>query len=406
MDSLIATCARLLAAGDVLNALNLVALRDDPPALALRGVAMARLGDYARARDLLEQAARQFGSHEPVQKARCVVAGAEVALAMRELDRPAPELAAALTILTARKDHANALQARLIMARRFLLLGRLEEAAATVADLDTNGVPASLAAVAALVQAELALRSLHMERVHTAMHRAQAAADQAGIPALQAEVNAMQKTLLRPAASLVSKHDSRTLTLAEVADLVSSPALVIDGCRRGVSVDGAWLSLSRRPILFELLRALAGAWPGDISRQSLIATVFRLYQPDESHRARLRVEMGRLRKLISPMAQIDATRDGYALVPRNDRRIILLAPPIDSEAAALLALLADGAPWSTAALALAMGASQRTIQRALADLQTSGEVHAVGKPRARRWVSSSLAGFTTILLLPSVLALK
>ena len=174
------------------------------------------------------------------------------------------------------------------------------------------------------------------------MHRAQAAADQAGIPALQAEVNAMQKTLLRPAASLVSKHDSRTLTLAEVADLVSSPALVIDGCRRGVSVDGAWLSLSRRPILFELLRALAGAWPGDISRQSLIATVFRLYQPDESHRARLRVEMGRLRKLISPMAQIDATRDGYALVPRNDRRIILLAPPIDSEAAALLVYRCPG----------------------------------------------------------------
>lgn len=406
MDSLTAACARMLAAGDVLNALKLVALRDDPPALALRGVAMARLGDYARARELLEQAARKFGPHEPVQRARCIVAGAEVALAMRQLDSPLHMLAAALATLQARNDHANALQARLIMARRFLLLGRLQDASATICDLDTAGVPASLVAVAELVQAELALRSLHMERAQTALRRAQAAADQATIPALQAEVTAMQKTLQRPAARLRTADDDKTLTLAEVADLFASTALVVDGCRRGISVDGTWLSLARRPILFELIRALACAWPGDVSRQSLIATVFRLHDPDESHRARLRVEMGRLRKLVSTMAQIEATANGYALMPRDNRSAVVLAPPIDSDAAALLALLADGAPWSTSALAQALGASQRTVQRALADLQASGQVHALGKSRVRRWVSSSLAGFTTILLLPSVLALK
>ncbi|MGH8842304.1 MAG: helix-turn-helix domain-containing protein [Advenella sp.] len=406
MDSLTAACARMLAAGDVLNALKLVALRDDPPALALRGVAMARLGDYARARELLEQAARKFGAHEPVQRARCVVAGAEVALAMRQLDSPLHALAAALATLESRNDHANALQARLIMARRFLLLGRLQGASATVCDIDTNGVPASLAAVAELVQAELALRSLHMERAHTALHRARAAADQANIPALQTEVAAMHKILLRPAARLLTPHDDKALTLAEVADLFTSTALVVDGCRRGISIDGTWLPLARRPILFELIRALASAWPGDVSRQSLIAMVFRLHDPDESHRARLRVEMGRLRKLVSPMAKIEATPSGYVLVPLENRNAVVLAPPIDSDAAALLALLADGAPWSTSALALALGASQRTVQRALADLQTNGQVHAVGKSRVRRWVSSSLAGFTTILLLPSVLALK
>ncbi|HLU02181.1 MAG TPA: helix-turn-helix domain-containing protein [Advenella sp.] len=406
MDSLTAACARMLAAGDVLNAMKLVALRNDPPALALRGVAMARLGDYARARDLLAQAARKFGANEPVQRARCIVAGAEVALAMRQLDSPSHALAAALATLQARNDHANALQARLIMARRFLLLGRLEDASACVRDLDTNGVPASLAAVAELVQAELALRSLHMERAHIALRRAQAAADQATIAALQAEVAAMQKTLMRPAARLLTAHDDKTLTLAEVADLLSSRALVVDGCRRGISVDGTWLPLLRRPILFELVRALASAWPGDVARQSLIATVFRLHDPDESQRARLRVEMGRLRKLVRPLARIEATRDGYAFVPLDNRRTVVLAPPIDSDAAALLALLADGAPWSTSALALALGASQRTVQRTLAELQASGQVHAVGKSRVRRWVSSSLAGFTTILLLPSVLALK
>src|SRR5689334_22503338 len=150
MDSLIAAAARALATGDALGALKRVALRDDPPALALRGIAMAQLGEHPRARELLRRAARGFGAHEELARARCVVAEAEVALAMRDLGGSPRSLAAAASTLEAHADHGNALQARLIAARKFLLLGRLDEAAATLAPLDARGLPASLAAVAAL----------------------------------------------------------------------------------------------------------------------------------------------------------------------------------------------------------------------------------------------------------------
>ncbi|MGZ5165532.1 MAG: helix-turn-helix domain-containing protein, partial [Burkholderiales bacterium] len=162
MDSLIAAAARALAAGDALAALKRVALRDDPPALALRGIAMAQLGEHPRARELLRRAARGFGAHEELARARCVVAEAEVALAMRDLRGSPRSLAAASATLEARADRANALQARLIAVRRLLLLGRLTEAAAALAHLDAHGLPA-LTAVAELAAAELALRSLRTD---------------------------------------------------------------------------------------------------------------------------------------------------------------------------------------------------------------------------------------------------
>ena len=132
MDSLITAAARALAAGDPLAALKRVALRDDPPALALRGIAMAQLGEHARARELLRRAARGFGGQEELSSARCVVAEAEVALAMRDLGGSPRPLAAAAAALDARADLANALQARLIAARRLLLLGRLDETSAAL----------------------------------------------------------------------------------------------------------------------------------------------------------------------------------------------------------------------------------------------------------------------------------
>src|SRR5690606_39598367 len=128
MDSLISAAARALAAGDALSALQRVALRDDPPALALRGIAMAQLGEYLRARELLRRAARGFGAHEALARARCVVAEAEVALAMRDLRGPPRTLADASATLETHGDRANALHARLIAVRRLLLLGRLDEA--------------------------------------------------------------------------------------------------------------------------------------------------------------------------------------------------------------------------------------------------------------------------------------
>jgi hypothetical protein len=406
MDSLIAAAARALTAGDVLGALKRVGVRDDPPALALRGIAMAQLGEYPRARELLRRAARGFGAHEELARARCVVAEAEVALAMRDLGGSPRSLAAAVATLDSRADRANALQARLIAARRLLLLGRLDETAAALSHLDARGLPPSLAAVAELIAAELELRSLRIGPAQAALARAHEAAERARVPALLAEVAEARAALDRPAARRRSAGGEQALRLDEVAALLASGALVVDACRRGLSTGAAWRPLARRPVLFALARALAEAWPGDIDRQALIAQAFRTRRPNESHRARLRVEIGRLRALVAALAHIEATARGFALRPRGARTVVVLAPPIDGDQASLIALLSDGAAWSTSALALALGASQRTIQRALVALEAAGQVRSIGRARARRWLSPPLAGFTTILLLPAALPLE
>ncbi|MCR8960067.1 helix-turn-helix domain-containing protein [Variovorax sp. S2] len=406
MDSLIAASARALAAGDALGALKRVALRDDPPALALRGIAMAQLGEHPRARELLRRAARGFGAHEELARARCLVAEAEVALAMRDLGGSPRSLAAAAATLEAHADHGNALQARLIAARKFLLLGRLDEAAATLAPLDARGLSPSLAAVAELTAAELALRSLRTGVAQAALDRAHEAAERARVPALLAEVAEARAALDRPAARRRSAGGEETLRLHEVEALLASDALVVDACRRGVGAGDAWRPLARRPVLFALARALAEAWPGDVDREALIAYAFNTRYPDETLRARLRVEVGRLRALVAPLAGIEATARGFVLKPHGGREVAVLAPPIDGDQASLLALLSDGAAWSTSALALALGASQRTVQRALAELETAGRVRAIGRARAQRWLSPPLTGFTTILLLPAALPIE
>ncbi|RZL89246.1 MAG: helix-turn-helix domain-containing protein [Variovorax sp.] len=403
MDSLIAASARALAAGDALGALKRVALRDDPPALALRGIAMAQLGEHPRARELLRRAARGFGAHEELARARCIVAEAEVALAMRDLGGSPRSLAAAAATLEARADRANALQAQLIAARRLLLLGRLEEAAAALSRIDAQGLAPSLAAVAELTAAELALRSLRIGPAQLALARAHEAADRARVPALLAEVAEARAALDRPAARRLTADGEQALRLEEVAALLTSGALVLDACRRGLRAGDAWQPLARRPVLFALARALAEAWPRDVDREALIERAFHTRHPDETHRARLRVEIGRLRALVAALASIDATAQGFVLKPHDGRDVVVLAPHIDGEQASLVALLSDGAAWSTSALALALGASQRTVQRALAELEATDRVRSIGRARARRWLSPPLAGFTTILLLPAAL---
>jgi len=406
MDSLIAASARALAAGDALGALKRVALREDPPALALRGIAMAQLGEHPRARELLRRASRGFGAHEELARARCVVAEAEVAMAMRDFGGSPRALAAAAATLDAHADRANAMQARLIAARRLLLLGRLEAARAALAPLDARDLPPSLAAVAELTAAELALRSLHIGPARAALARAHEAAGRARVPALLAEVAETQAALDRPAARRLFPGGEQPLRLGEVAALLASDALVVDACRRGVGTGQAWRPLARRPVLFALARALAEAWPGDVDREALIAYAFNTRRPDETHRARLRVEIGRLRALVAAQAGIEATARGFALKPRDARDVVVLAPPIDGEQASLVALLSDGAAWSTSALALALGASQRTVQRALAELEAEGRVRSIGRARAQRWLAPPLAGFTTILLLPAALPIE
>jgi hypothetical protein len=403
MDSLITAAARALAAGDPLGALNRVALRDDPPALALRGIAMAQLGELVRAKVLLRKAARAFGAKEPVARARCVVAEAEIALAARELGWPAKTLDTARAVLEQHGDRINAAHARYLGIRRLLLIGRLDEAERMLAALDPAPFPPALRAAHELMVAGIAMRRLRTKAAREVLARAERAARDARIPALTAEVESASRLLNAPAARLIARSEEGLLRLDEVEALLASNALVVDACRHVVRNPGTVVSLARRPVLFALARALAEAWPADVPRDRLVARAFGAKQADESHRARLRVEIGRLRRAVRTLADVRATTRGFALMPRRARQVVVLARPVEEQHAAVLAFLADGESWSSSALALALGASQRTVQRALDSLAETGKVQSFGRGRARRWLTPPMPGFATVLLLPAPL---
>ncbi len=388
MDSLITAAARALAAGDPLGALNRVALRDDAPALALRGIAMAQLGDLVRAKALLRTAARAFGPREVVARARCVVAEAEIALVSRDLGWPAKALDAARATLE---------------VRRLLLIGRLDEAERTLATLDPAPFPPASRTAHELVVAGIAMRRLRTRTARAALARAERAARHAGIPALTAEVESASLVLNTPAARLIASGEERLLLLDEVEALLASRALVVDACRHVVRDARTVVSLARRPVLFALARALGEAWPADVPRGTLVARAFRAKLADESHRARLRVEVGRLRRVLRTLAGVSATKRGFALAPHRAREVVVLARPVEERHAPVLAFLADGESWSSSALALALGASQRTVQRALDQLAAAGKVQSFGRGRAGRWMTPPVPGFTTTLLLPAPL---
>jgi len=400
MDSLITAAARALAAGDPLGALNRVALREDAPALALRGIAMAQLGDLERAKALVRRAARAFGPKEPMARARCVVAEAEIALASRDLSWPEKALDAARATLEAHGDWVNAAHARYLEIRRLLLIGHLDQVEERLAQLDPAPLPPALRAAHELVVAGIAMRRLEIKKARSALARAERFADEAGIPALSAEVENVAEVLNAPAARLISRGEARPLLLDEVETLLTSASLVVDACRYTVRGAGMSVSLARRPVLFTLARALAEAWPADVPREMLIAHAFRLKLSDESHRARLRVEVGRLRAALRPLAGITATKRGFALLSPD---VVVLARPVEEQHAALLAFLADGESWSSSALALALGTGQRSVQRALDSLAVAGKVQAFGRGRARRWMTPPMPGFATTLLLTALL---
>ena len=399
MDSLITAAARALAAGDPLGALKRVALRDDAAALALRGIAMAQLGDFARARALLRRASRAFSPKEAVARARCIVAEAEVAFVSRDLDWSAKSLKSALAILEEHGDRVNAAHARLLESRRLLLIGRVEEAERELAELDTGALAPASRAAYELVVTGIAVRRLRTKDARGALARAERAVREARIPALAAEVESAYLVLSTPAARLVSGGQNRVLELEDVERLLASDALVVDACRYVVSHQGRTISLATRPVLLALARTLGEAWPSDVPRDVLIARAFGSTFTDESHRARLRVEVARLRAAIRPVAEVSATKRGFALEPRRARKVVVLARPIDEEHAGVLAFLSDGESWSTSALALTLGKSQRTVQRALDELATAGKVQSFGRGRARRWMTPPMPGFTTALLL-------
>jgi hypothetical protein len=403
MDSLITAAARALAAGDALGALRRVALRDDAPALALRGIAMAQLGDLVRAKGLVRRAARAFGPKKALARARCVVAEAEIALVSRDLGWPARALDAARATLEAHGDQMNAAHARCLQIRRLLLIGHLDAAERALAELDPTLLTPASRTAHELVAAGIAIRRLRTKAARAALLRAERAARDARIPALTAEVERASVLLNTPAARLIAGGAERLLLLEDVEALLGSKALVVDACRHVVRDARTVVSLARRPVLFALARALAEAWPEDVPRDILVSRTFGGKHADESHRARLRVEAGRLRTVLGTLAGVSATKRGFALTPRGTGEVVVLARPVEEEHGAVLAFLTDGESWASSALALALGASQRTVQRALESLAAGGKVQSYGRGRARRWMTPPLPGFTTTLLLPTPL---
>jgi hypothetical protein len=444
MDSVITAAARALAAGDPLTALNRVALRDDAPAMALRGIAMAQLGDFPRARTLLRGAGRAFGSRDALARARCVLAEAEIALVSRDLAWPEKPLNTARATLEAHGDSMNAAHAWQLDACRLLLMGRLDDAERVMATIDPMSLMPASRAAHELAIAGIAMRRIHTKVARDALVRAARAARNAGIPALMAEVESAASTLDAPAARLIVDGDERLLRLDEVeAVLGTAGLLIVDACRHVVTDGDTAVSLATRPVLFSLVRILAEAWPTDVPRDVLIERAFRTRHGDETHRVRLRVEIGRLRRALHGLAGINATSKGFLLSPGlsaaprrlptpsgvpnrsgaqmrggtttqggvssqgggasiegGARKVVVLARPVEEPHAAMLALLADGESWSSSALALALGASQRTVQRTLETLASQGKAQFVGHGRARRWMVPAPPGYTTTLLLP------
>ncbi len=399
MDSVIAAAARALATGDPLAALKNIALREDAPALALRGIAMAQLGEFVRARALLRRAARAFSPKDVVARARCVVAQAEIALASRELGWSGRALEAARATLAAHGDLVNAAHARYLEVRRLVLIGRIEEAERALAEIDSASLPAASRTVHELVVAGIALRRLRTSVARAALARAKRIARNSRIPALMAEVEAASRVLTVPAARLIATHRERPVLLEEVEAVLSSGALVVDAFRHCVRHRRIVVSLATRPVLFALVRALGEAWPGDAARDVLVRRAFGAKHADESHRARLRVEIARLRRLLRPHADVRATEKGFVLAAHGATRVVVLARVVEDEHSTVLAFLEDGESWSSSALALALGTSQRTVQRALESLHAAGKVQACGRGRARRWVTSPVPGVATTPLL-------
>jgi tetratricopeptide (TPR) repeat protein len=404
MDSLITAAAQALSAGNPLAALKRVALRDDAPALALRGIAMAQLGDFTRAKALLRSAAKAFGAREPVARARCAVAEAEIALVSRDLSGTVEALHSARATLQTHGDRANAAHAGYLEARLLLLIGQLDEAERIIERIDARALPPTSRTGHGLVAAGIAIRRIRTKPARAALDIATRAARETDIASLMAEAERASRALDAPVARLITRGGPRLLRLDEVEALFNSDRLVVDACRHVVRAGAAAVPLATRPVLFALARVLAEAWPEDAPRETLLTRAFGARHADDSHRARLRVEIGRLRKALAPIAEVNATKTGFALAPHASGEVAVLTPPVEGDHAEVLALLADGEAWSSSALALTLGVSPRTVLRALETLAEAGKVESFGRGRACRWMAPNVPGFATSLLLPMPLA--
>ena len=399
MDSALETAAQALSVFDPLAALKIVALREDPDALAMRGVAMAQLGDYGASRKLLERAAKAFRPNDSRAGARCLAARGEVSLACRDLADAGRAFDAALRELDAQGDRLNAAFVRVQRVRRLVLMGAVGEAAAMLRAIDLEDTPPRLRATADLVGADIAMRNLDPDGARQALVRARRAARFAAIASLSDEIERAAVDLEVPVARAVREGVEQHVDLDGVTAILRSNDLVVDACRRTIRVGSDVVSLVTRPVLMALAITLASACPHDASRASLVAAAFGGRRVTDSMRARLRVEIGRLRRSIADLADLMPTEQGYALQSRSRAGVVVLLPPAPGETSALLALLRGGESWTTSALATAMGTSQRTVQRALIALHDEGRVEAIGRGRAQRWVARPPEGFATTLLL-------
>ncbi|PCC68517.1 HTH domain-containing protein [Nannocystis exedens] len=394
-DALLAA-ARALAGGDPLRALAGVGRDDSARGLTLRGIAYAQLGDLELARDALARAVDL--ADDPLLAARARAALVEV-----ELGSGAPALAArearlAADALERLGDPRNAAMQRLVLARAEVLLGRLNEARRAVEAVLAGDLGPDLRAVASLVQAEIAVRALAPTDARSALARAREAMAHAPHQLLARTVEALEQELARPLASVWRAGVTTEADLFAIEALSRGHLLLVDACRRLALGGRVTIPLARRPVLFALLLELARAWPAAVARDLLAARAFSVRRVNDSHRARLRVEIGRLRKLMDGLAAAPvASDDGYLLASQRD--VAVLLPPTDDEAARLGLLLGDGAAWSAQALAEHAGVSRRTAQRALQQLVERGAVVRTGKGKDVRYTRPGAPIASRMLLL-------
>jgi len=396
VDAPLTAAARALALGDALSALKWLGLRTDAAARAMRGAALSQLGEFARAKAQLRAALRALGPGDGLLRARCLAAEAEIALSLGDLHWSAEPVARAVAELEAAGDSRNAAYLQLVAARAALRLGRPEDAERLLRHAKLAPAAPLERTFAELVRVELAAKRGDPDVLTAALASASAAADRAAIPALVSEVARIRDHYEGPTAVITSRGKARTASFCEVCALGRSADVVIDGGGREVRSSGDCISFARRPVLFELLRILAEAWPEAVSRDLLIKRAFGARRLNESHRIRLRVEVGRLRKFVRRRLAVIAKEPGYALFANHE--VALVMPLEESPASRVLSLMHGGEPWSASSLALALGVSERTVQRSLGELQSAGKVGATGNGRGRRWVR--LFEIPTDLLLP------
>jgi hypothetical protein len=388
---------RALAVGEPLTALGLVGRIDTAPGLLLRGIAYAQVGDLDLARASLDRAVAR-SANDPRTRARARAALVEIALSSGDSAGAADDARASAVELAGLGDDRNAAMQRLVQARAEVLLGRLGEARSVVEEVLARRLAPDLRAVAWLARAEIAIRAGAAGEARDALARARRALEGAPHQLLSRALGALEDELSRPVARILRAGDVRDADLLGIEEVSRGDLLLVDGCRRLVVGGRVTIPLARRPVLFALLMALARAWPAAVPRDELTARAFDVRRVNPSHRARLRVEVGRLRRAMDGLsAEPSATPEGYVLSSRRD--VAVLLPLSEDEAARAAILLADGASWSAQELAEHAGFSLRTAQRALRDLVEHGHAVRISTTRGLRYSRPGTPTASRMLLL-------